>query len=63
VRLPADRQFLREVEHFDLHFTCESCLFFVASEKVCGNGWPTDEHRRVPEAGELVVFCKEFEVA
>jgi hypothetical protein len=57
-----DSQFLREVERFALRFTCTSCLHYVATLRVCGNGWPTAEHERVPGTGELVVFCKEFEV-
>jgi len=61
MRLPADTKFLHEVERFALRFTCESCVHRVAPG-VCGNGWPTDEHDRIPRAGEPVVFCKEFEV-
>jgi hypothetical protein len=62
VHLPVDSEFLREVERFALCFTCPQCVHYVASRGVCGNAWPTAQHLRVPQAGEVVVFCKEFEV-
>jgi hypothetical protein len=63
MRLPVDAQFLHEVERFALRFTCECCVHFVTSAGLCGNGWPTADHIRVPLPGERVVFCKEFEVS
>ncbi len=59
-----DARFLRERAALALRFTCEACAHFDPARGACGNGYPTDEHRRAryDDARALLVFCKEWEL-
>jgi hypothetical protein len=62
VRLPVDGRFIAETEAFALRFTCDDCLHYLAESGRCAHFWPNAEHQGLPEPGQFVVFCKEFEV-
>jgi hypothetical protein len=62
-----DGRFLREVERFDLRFTCRDCFHFAADGSRCAHEWPNAEHLDPPSdplPGVTVdlLFCKEFEL-
>ena len=61
MKASADAQFFHDLETFSLRFVCDQCLYFCAEAQTCAHEWPTDEHR-LP-VGEVVIFCKEFELA
>ncbi len=70
MRQTQDARFRRERAQYRLRFCCESCVHFDPERERCGNGYPTDEHRRaryreaVPGAGwAALVFCKDYELA
>jgi hypothetical protein len=66
VRVLVDREFLEEIERFDLRFTCHDCTFHRPEQDACAHAWPDALHRQAPEiapGGRAdVVFCKEFEL-
>jgi hypothetical protein len=62
MRIGVDGRFVREAEEYQLRFTCETCLHFLRATDRCAHGWPNEEHREVPKEGQVVTFCKEFEV-
>ncbi len=55
-------QLMSEARRWALRWACEHCAHFDRAASVCGNGWPTDEHRAelLRDGGEIA-FCKEFE--
>jgi len=63
VRTPVDSQLRAEAERFQLRFTCEHCVHFVAERRACANEYPTTAHLGVDlERDTSLEFCKEFEV-
>ena len=57
-----------EAARFVLRFTCDDCGHFDARRESCRHFWPAWAHRRARyaeprQAGDEVIFCKEFEVA
>ncbi len=60
MKVPANARFRRELEVFDLRFTCDDCAMFDPDREACAHEYPTEEHR---DATRVVVFCKEFELA
>lgn len=56
--------FREEAARFRLAFTCEHCAHFVPESNACGNGYPTEPHRKVDLATRSELeFCKSFELA
>jgi hypothetical protein len=66
VRLAWNPEFNREVEAYDLRYTCVDCGHFSEARQVCAHGWPRTDHLQPHTASEQpdpeVVFCKEFEL-
>lgn len=64
MRLAADRQFLDEQQRFLLRSSCASCVYFEPDTRRCSEGYPNEEHVTVPaRVGDVVCFCKSFELA
>jgi hypothetical protein len=61
VQLPRNPQFEDEQDRFALRFCCEDCGHFEQASERCRHEWPNDQHRR-RFRGEMVDFCKEFEL-
>jgi hypothetical protein len=61
VQLPRNSQFDEEQQKFSLRFCCEDCGHFDRAADRCSHEWPNDKHR-ADQVGELLVFCKEFEL-
>lgn len=57
-----DATLRREALACTLRFRCDDCAHFDATEGRCVNGYPTAPHRETLDA-DVIVFCKEFEVA
>ena len=60
-------RFEEESARHALRHACEDCAHFDAPTERCRHGWPTAEHRRArveapPRDGDVVVFCKEWEL-
>jgi hypothetical protein len=63
MRQIADSNFIRESSEFSLRASCEHCVYFEPDSELCTEGYPNAEHRRLPVlAGELLCFCKMFEL-
>lgn len=63
MRTHVDLRLLQEVREFSLRYSCEDCGYFVPGTLSCALEYPNQEHvRRQLEAGDLLVFCKEFEL-
>jgi hypothetical protein len=65
MKLPITPEFEREEKAFSLRRHCEDCVLYDVERPTrdrCAHGYPTEEHARAT-AGELVVFCKDFESA
>ena len=64
MRTPVDLRLLEEAQRFQLRFSCESCAHYEPSAGGCANGYPNHDHRaRELNAGEWLIFCKEFELS
>jgi hypothetical protein len=61
MRIPIDERFIEDAERFQLRFTCVDCLLDLGDDG-CAHEWPNQEHVLAPALGEVVVFCKEFEL-
>jgi hypothetical protein len=61
VQLPHDAVFDEERERFALRFCCEDCGNWDQAGERCRHEWPHELHR-LTFRGELVTFCKEFEL-
>jgi hypothetical protein len=61
VRLPRDPQFDEERERFSLRFCCEDCGHFDGAAERCRHDWPNERHRQAFQ-GDMIDFCKEFEL-
>jgi hypothetical protein len=61
VQLPRNPQFDEEQQRFSLRFCCEDCGFFEQATERCRHDWPNEKHR-ADHVGELLIFCKEFEL-
>jgi len=64
VKVDGGPRFREERRRYGLCFTCEDCAHFAPETEKCGHGYPNDEHRaaRYERVGELIVFCKEWEL-
>ena len=58
-----DARLRREVERFDLRYTCESCAHFDETTRGCAEGYPNGPHLRETSSAETLEFCKSFELA
>ncbi len=58
-----DERLQREAAANALRHRCDDCVHFDVERERCAHGYPTTEHRAVLVPGELIVFCKEFELA
>jgi hypothetical protein len=58
-----DPRFREEARRYALCYTCEHCAHYDPERERCGNGYPTDPHRRrdLKDVRELL-FCKQFEL-
>ncbi|HEX2732503.1 MAG TPA: hypothetical protein VHM70_12910 [Polyangiaceae bacterium] len=64
MRQIADQEFHEQCRTFALRATCDSCAHFDPEAEVCGEGYPSDEHRHLPVAvGDVMCFCKMFELS
>lgn len=64
MRSVLDETLVEERRRFSLRLHCEDCAHWDDEGEVCVHGYPTDEHRKRPEASrEPLVFCKEFDLA
>ena len=61
MHIPIDERFIEDAERHQLRFTCADCLLDLG-DAGCAHEWPNREHVNVPAPGEVVVFCKEFEL-
>jgi len=61
VQLPRTAEFDEERERFSLRFSCEDCGHFDRAGERCRHEWPNERHRAA-FTGELIDFCKEFEL-
>jgi len=58
-----DAEFVAETERYHFRFTCEACAHFDVARRACGEGYPTDPHRRIElRRVEHLEFCKSFEL-
>lgn len=68
MRIRVDEQFGRDLDEYQLRFTCADCLHHVKAADACAHEWPDGEHRSPPsrtiaaDGSTVVVFCKEFEL-
>jgi hypothetical protein len=51
-----------EAERFALRFACDDCAHHDDTRARCVHGYPPGPRRDALD-GELVIFCKEFELA
>ncbi|HMR06546.1 MAG TPA: hypothetical protein PKA88_12235 [Polyangiaceae bacterium] len=59
-----DATFRAQAKRYALRFCCEDCAHFELERERCAHEYPTEDHRRRDlEKSEVVVFCKEFELA
>lgn len=62
MELPRDDRFREQAAAYGLRYQCEDCgLFDVV--RGCAHGYPVERHTRASSSEQLVVFCKDFEVA
>ena len=62
MRTRVDAQLMSEARRWALRWACEDCAHFDRAAGVCGNRWPTDDHRAsLLRDGAELAFCKEFE--
>lgn len=63
MRTLVDLQLRDEARRFELRFTCEHCVHFVAERRACANEYPTQAHLEIDlEHSPSLEFCKEFEL-
>ncbi len=62
---PVTKEFLAEVQQFNLHFLCEQCAFFDDEREICIHNYPTAPHRQKyfedNDEKKTLIFCREFE--
>ncbi len=65
---PITSDFLSEIQHYQLQFLCEQCVFFNTETEECAHGFPNEAHREAyfaPEnqpEGKVLIFCREFDM-
>lgn len=59
--------FEAQKEAYSFRFTCEHCAHFDERDGSCLHGFPNDLHRLARYEGarrpEVIVFCKDFDLA
>ena len=67
MEIPFDPEFDAQRGAFSFRFTCEYCAHFDERDGGCLHGFPNRLHRLARYEGtprpEVVVFCKDFDLA
>jgi hypothetical protein len=67
MRLFVDPLYLQQREAFSLKATCEHCVHFDAAARACSLTYPVEPHleatHQALKDGDVLLFCKTFEMA
>jgi hypothetical protein len=64
VRHTVDPALVREARTFSLRFACDDCAHFDAERIRCVHGYTERPGvKDLEQSGDVVTFCKEFELA